>query len=350
MTAERPRIIDVAREAKVSTGTVSRVMNGEASVSPARREAVLAAVNKLGYRPHPIARALRSGRTHTIGVTVRTLRNNSVAEFVETVLETVAPEGYAVSVSDTIMSRRNELTSVEGFLERNFDALVTLNPYPLRPYLKAHNAGAKVLSVFSPRPGRRFPFNAIHLDFDTPGARLLQKLHKLGHQRINFIAPPSAYLRNPLVHLPLVADGSIQVTHLDDTPGPHLATIPSDQQIVQHLLTNNPTAFIVRTESALKVLGSLQREGIDIPGDLSIALWGHASWRDLIAPPLDAVEIDYHQVGRVAGETLLAMLRDDVQQEPCTFVGHYTAAGSVSAPSTQLATQFDTRTQRRASA
>ena len=57
----------VAHAAGVSTGTVSRTLNGSPSVSEAKRQAVLEAVRHLGFRPNPVARGLAGGRTLSVG-------------------------------------------------------------------------------------------------------------------------------------------------------------------------------------------------------------------------------------------------------------------------------------------
>jgi len=216
MTRRRTRIFDVSHEAGVSTGTVSRVLNDDRSVRAPRREAVMTAIAKLGYRPDPVARAMRFGSTRTIGITVRTLRNHSVATFVETVLECVTPEGYSISVADTAMRRRIELTAVQDFQNRRFDGVMALSPYSLSTYRRADEAGTRALALYSPVSGRRPPIDMIELDYGTPASQLLGELFELGHRRINFIAP---YRVNPLLRVPLVADGLMSVSHLADTPG-----------------------------------------------------------------------------------------------------------------------------------
>src|SRR5580692_2676930 len=70
----RPSMADVARLAGVSSQTVSRVSNGQANVEEATRARVLEAMRTLGYRPNGAARALKSGRFHTIGVIMTTLQ------------------------------------------------------------------------------------------------------------------------------------------------------------------------------------------------------------------------------------------------------------------------------------
>src|SRR5687767_12750813 len=75
-------ISDVAREAKVGVGTVSRVLSGHPSVAPATRQRVKAAIDRMDYRPSRAARALASGRTQTIGLLVPVLARYFVMEVV----------------------------------------------------------------------------------------------------------------------------------------------------------------------------------------------------------------------------------------------------------------------------
>ena len=67
-------IYDVAREAKVSMATVSRVLNGTAVVKDETKQRVLDAIERLGYRPNAVARGLASKKTRTIGVIVPDVR------------------------------------------------------------------------------------------------------------------------------------------------------------------------------------------------------------------------------------------------------------------------------------
>jgi LacI family transcriptional regulator len=65
-----PTIRDVAREAGVGVGTVSRVLGNQPRVAPATRARVEAAITRLGYRPSPVARALSRQRTDSLEVAV----------------------------------------------------------------------------------------------------------------------------------------------------------------------------------------------------------------------------------------------------------------------------------------
>ena len=70
--------------------------------------------------------------------------------------------------------------------------------------------------------------------------------------------------------------------------------------------------MILRAETAPKVMGALRTEGLDIPGDVSVALWGHAPWRSLVEPLLSSIEIDHRAVGAATAAHLLARLAGEI--------------------------------------
>ncbi|MCC7024007.1 MAG: LacI family DNA-binding transcriptional regulator [Thermomicrobiales bacterium] len=91
-------IRDVAREAGVGVGTVSRVLGGGAQVAPATRERVEAAMARLGYRPNTAARALSQRRTHTLEVVVPLVTRHFYVEVLRGIEEALAGTDYAVVI------------------------------------------------------------------------------------------------------------------------------------------------------------------------------------------------------------------------------------------------------------
>ena len=102
---------DVALRAGVSGQTVSRVVNGSPRVDPATRARVEAAMAELGYRPHRAARALRTGRTHTIGLVVSTLATVGNSRMLQAVADAAAQRGYALTVVTAADAARPDMRS-----------------------------------------------------------------------------------------------------------------------------------------------------------------------------------------------------------------------------------------------
>jgi DNA-binding LacI/PurR family transcriptional regulator len=92
-------IIDVANRAGVSKSVVSRVIRGEASVSPASRTAVLAAAEELGYRTNAVARSLVQRRSYNVGVMVSDLHNIFFAEVLDGLYAEAAERGYRTLIT-----------------------------------------------------------------------------------------------------------------------------------------------------------------------------------------------------------------------------------------------------------
>ncbi|MFZ0602492.1 MAG: LacI family DNA-binding transcriptional regulator, partial [Roseiarcus sp.] len=92
---------EVASEAGVSLGTVSRVVNGNSTVAAELRERVLAACKLLNYRHNRVAASLRSRQTHTMGVIVPDILNTFYAALVEKLENLASAAGYTVMVVTT---------------------------------------------------------------------------------------------------------------------------------------------------------------------------------------------------------------------------------------------------------
>src|SRR5829696_8201748 len=93
-------IAQVAAEAGVGVGTVSRVLNGSPSVSALTRRRVLEAIATLDYQPSPAARALSTGRTHAMGVVAPFFTQPSVIERLRGVSHRLAGDGYQLILHD----------------------------------------------------------------------------------------------------------------------------------------------------------------------------------------------------------------------------------------------------------
>nr|WP_310794812.1 LacI family DNA-binding transcriptional regulator [Streptomyces sp. TLI_171] len=190
----RPTLHDVARESGVSAKTVSRVLNGEGPVAAATRERVLAAVERLGFRPNLMARSIRTGGPDsTVGLVLPDLGNPFFGALAGGVEEAVRARGLTVLLGCSGGDPGREAEVVGAFLARRTSALLVVPAGGGEALGAARAAGVPL--VFLDRPG---PGADCVVSSNREGAREgVAHLLGTGHRRVGFLGdlPASLYTR-----------------------------------------------------------------------------------------------------------------------------------------------------------
>lgn len=325
---------DVARVAGVSAATVSRVINSDPAVAESRRIAVQEAIARLGYRPHSAARALRIGRSRAIGVVVPSLRNRTSAEFTEAVAAGLGAEGYVVSLVNSMRDPQIEEIGVRSLLERNFDAVVVLNPQNVTLLASLMSEGILVIGALRTPESALLPFPAVLIDDVSAVRDLFAHLEEMGHREI-------AYLRIPMT----VGDtgrpaffGEAERRGINITryrlPRSEGADPQFRETLEAHLreivaMSPRPTCLITTQEFAPFALRHLRDVGIRVPDEMSLVVFGSSVWADLLDPPVDSMETDYTELGEKTARQLMRMLHNASPEPPDPVVTSYVRRGSV---------------------
>src|ERR1700736_4029900 len=117
-------IHDVAIAAGVSTGTVSRVLNSNATVRPDVRRKVQRAIDELGFAPNAVARSMRSRSTHTIGCILREINIPQLAGFVKAAHDALDDEGFSLVISNSEGREARERELLSGLSSRQADGVM----------------------------------------------------------------------------------------------------------------------------------------------------------------------------------------------------------------------------------
>jgi LacI family transcriptional regulator len=308
---------DVAREAGVSTMTVSRVVNDKGEISPATRHRVLAVIERLGYRPSSIARGLATQRTGTLGFVVPDISNPFFSDIARGVEDEAYAAGYNVFLCNTEEDPERERAILESLEEKRVDGLLLcssrLEDDELLPALALYPA-----VVLINRRLHGSNVGAVLVD-DELGSRLaVEHLLRAGHTRIGFLAGPAAsrsgQLRVAGYRAPLQEAGLPQhagwLRHCS-------ADVDGGREMVLDLLSDHPELTALLCYNDLVAVGALHgchELGRTVPGDLAVIGFDDIPLAALVTPALTTCRAPRYDLGVRATEVLLARIEGVTQQ------------------------------------
>jgi DNA-binding LacI/PurR family transcriptional regulator len=294
MTARRVSMAHVAERAGVSGQTVSRVVNASPRVDPETRARVEAAMSELGYRPHRAARALRTGRTQTLGLVVSTLASVGNSRMLQAVADAAATRGYALTVV-TLSADGDVAAAFERLAEQGVDGAIVLNEATERVReADLPAAGLRLVVVDSPQDDR---FGVVETDHAGGGRLAVEHLLALGHETVHHLAGP---------------DGSFAAAERErgwrralaqaGASAPPVArgdwTSASGFAAASGLLDAGATAvFAANDQMALGLLRAVAESGRAVPRDVSVVGFDDVADAADYRPPLTTVHQDFDMLG-----------------------------------------------------
>jgi LacI family transcriptional regulator, galactose operon repressor len=314
--SKKVSVHDVAREAGVSIGSVSRVLNAGRYTSPDLVARVTAAVRKLGYRPDAKAQSLRRGSSRTIGCLVTDIANPLYAACVSALETRLAADGYMLLLASSHYDAQREAELLSLFEARGMDGLVvaTLDESD-SPGLKALRASAAPKVVLD--RDTALQCDVVQVDHRGGIDSAVQYLASMGHRRIALFTPGLAmrpgreraagYTQaHQALGLPLDADLLRGMSNQLQTSFDEMGELLRRPQ--------PPTALIGLGNRILGgALRAVHEAGLRIPADLSVISIGSSAGNEFMYPPMTLLRFDVETFGRVAAEMLLERLRQPDQ-------------------------------------
>ncbi len=300
----------VAEVAGVSPSTVSRILNGTAVVSAAKKIAVDEAVAQLGFVPNPMARGLAGGRTLSIGVVTQAIDSPFYGASLRGIEAVLDPAGYSSLFVSGRWDAQIEKRCIEILLSRRVDGVIVLTGRLTDAALKSF--AQRVPMVVT---GRSIKGPGLHsLDFDNQeGARqATQHLIGCGHRKIAFIAGdprhPDATQRLAGYRLALEQAGIAFKAELV-VQGAYSEA--SGVEAVCRLITNRQkftAIFAANDQMAIGALHGLHRHKLRVPEDVSLVGFDDLPSSLYALPPLTTVHQPAYDMGRLAAEAVLHLL------------------------------------------
>ncbi len=299
---------DVAKLAGVSHQTVSRVLNGHPNVSRATRREVQAAIRELGYRRNAAARALVTGRTHTLGVISFDNTIFGPASMLYGVERAAHPGGYSVVVANVPAAGGTGMPeAVERFLEQAVEGIIVIAPRTSD--VAALASLAAEVPLVAVKCGTGAPLPSVAIDNVAGAARATRYLLDLGHPTVHHVAGPGTWLdakeRVEGWRAALAAGGAAEPEMMQGDwsavsgyeAGRRLAPLPEVTAV-----------FCGNDQMALGLIRALAEQGRRVPADVSVVGFDDIPEAGFFWPPLTTVRQDFGELGKRA----VAMLIDRI--------------------------------------
>lgn len=326
--AGQATIYDVAQMAGVSVGTASKALNGRGQLSTATRQRVLDAAAALEFRPNDLVRSLMRGRTFTVGLLTTDSYGRFSIPILQGIEDSLGPAEISVVLCDARDDAARERQYVHLLLAKQVDGLiVTARRIDMRPPVDLGRSALPIVYVFTQTSDSQA---VCLLSHDIQGGRLATE-HLLGHgrRRLAHVTGPAHFEAVRLRQQGMAQAMAVAGLELADDHARHGPWQAAwGYQAAGRLLEGDPSIDGIFCGSDLIALGVVDRvreRGQRVPQDIAIV--GFDNW-EIIAtaarPALTTVDMNLHEMGRLAGTKLLALIAGHGEmgttRVPCSLV------------------------------
>lgn len=312
---QRVTIYDVAKVAKVSVSTVSRVFNDSSLVNEKTRKKVKKVMDDMNYIPNALARSLVSKSCRTVGLIVSDVTNPFFTDIIGGIESILNDEGFVVLVCDTRYSIERENHYISHMMERSVDGIIVFSVCEENALIM--NKASKILPVVSVQSTFK-EFDSVNTQ-DSEGAySAIDYLIKLGHRKIAFFVYEgnNSTIRGRMKgYVKAHADNGIPVNKeyiITSSFKPNCGFYMANEMLKKH--SNITAIFAYNDKIALDASIAFQSKGLKIPDNISIVGYDDIGIASLVQPKLTTVAQPHEEIGKTAAELLLKRIRDKNQR------------------------------------
>jgi LacI family transcriptional regulator len=308
------RLKDIAREVGVSTVTVSKVLRGSKDVGEKTRQTILRRMKELNYQPNLMARALHSGKTHSVGMVVPDLVHPFFAEFARSLSGSLRETGRALILSSSEEDAELEKKEIRALLGRGIDVLLIAScQSKLKNFYNLGDEQTPFILV-----DRNFPYLNAHFvgcDDLQIGEMATRHLLETGRKRIAYIGTQenSTGIERLRGYRTVLAASQLRVSD------GYVATqerIEEDSDRVGYSAMRRLLALKRRPDAVfcyndLTAIGAMQAAldaGLGIPEDIAFIGCGNFRYADYLRVPLSSIDQSTRELGAAAGKMALALV------------------------------------------
>jgi LacI family transcriptional regulator len=312
-------IRDVAEKSGFSTTTVSIVLNNAPLaryIPPLTKSQIQKVAAKLGYRPNPLAKSLRSKRNHTVGIVVFDVTDPYCTPILRGIENSLYESSYLSILTDAHNTRGRFERYLEMLLDRRIEALIILaNWLFIDINLLADLEKSEIPTVIIGRELESHAVSSVTVDEESGAYAALAHLHELGHRRIAFIRGPKTLMSSKkrwkgIQKFAQHAELELDQKYIVDLPDQLNPTIGVDDgyRLTEQLLQtkHNFTALMAYDDmAALGAMRALSKAGLKVPDHCSVVGFDDVPQSALFVPSLTTVRQPMAEMGSAAVNIIL---------------------------------------------
>lgn len=320
MSKKSATISDIARSLNISAATVSRSLNGSTLISEETRRKVLAEAERLGFRPNPIAVALKTGRTRTIGMVVPLINRNYFVQAIAGVESVIYDAGYELLIASTGNFYEREKKVVESLSQGKVVGVIAAVAAETTDYQHYRNLIEKGIPVVM--FDRLMPLDGMSsvVQNDWKGAYdATRHLIEQGCRTIyHFRGPQNVSMWNARDkgYRQAMSEAGIKVER--NWVHTALTTPEEGVKYAEKLIARGelPEGILFSGDFAAKAaMEVFSAHGIKMPEQVAVVGFVNEPWDTYLTPPLSSVEQFPHEIGKEAARLMLKAINGDSPQK-----------------------------------
>jgi len=316
-------IRDVARESGYSASTVSIVLNNaplSRYIPGETKERIQVAARRLGYRPNPLARSLRSQRSNIVGVMVFDITDPFCTPILRGLENALYQASYLSLLADAHNEPHRFERYLEMFLDRRVEGLIVIANWLMTDIkVLADLTERQVPTVIAGRALEVENISTVSVDNESGATLALEHLHRLGHREIAFLRGPKTLassgqrwkgIRNFAQSMGLKLDTK-RIAELPESLDPNSSFEAGGQLTTQLLRGGKPFTALVAFDdiTALGALRALKNKGLRVPEDCSVVGFDDVAQASLSAPALTTVRQPMEAMGLMSAGMILEAIK-----------------------------------------
>ena len=310
MKKKRTTIKDIANALNISAAAVSKAMHGDSRISAKTKEAVKRVAKELNYQPNHLASALRSGKSHLVGVIIPKTNSNFFSSVIQNIEEVLNKEGYQIIITQSNESFKKECDSIDALLYTQVDGIIASmanETVDLQYYEKIKSKGIPL--ILFDRGENNLNVDYIGIDDYNSSHVIVEHLVNQGCKRIAHIG---GYKHTRIYNNRIRGYVDALKKHAlpldDELLIESNLTIEDGREKMQQLLSLKERPDAVYAASDYAALGALQvlnENQIKIPDDIALIGFGNEPFTGMVSPKISSMDQHSAEIGKLAALTFL---------------------------------------------